>query len=429
MKGVLKLILPLIGAIYLLVTININFGKNKWQDVLESDAWGYYAYLPAVFIYHDLNFNFYEKVVDGGYFESRLKYEYRIFKNGNYGNKYFCGTAICVAPFFIGAHFISKVQHLPLDGYNRMYILSVCMAAIFYVLLGLYFLKRLLQFYTQKPEVLITVMLAVAFGTQVFYYGIGEPGMSHVYSFCFVNLFLWKMKSYLQSFNMQPLFWAAFALGVIFLIRPFNGLIVFAIPLLATSWNVFKNGFLNLFQHKLKLIGIVLLFLAIASVQSLIYYLQMGLFWVDSYPGESFDFSNPHIFKLLFSFKKGLFVYTPLFLLAHLALYKQFKHNAWFFYTYIGFFIFLAYIMSSWWIWYYGGGFSLRTYIDYFGVFSILLTMLLNDSKYKKVMFSSVFLLIVWCQIQTYQYRYFVIHWSEMNKEKYFDSVKQIFKL
>jgi hypothetical protein len=34
-------------------------------------------------------------------------------------------------------------------------------------------------------------------------------------------------------------------------------------------------------------------------------------------------------------------------------------------------------------------------------------------------------LFVVLCQIQTYQYRYFIIHWSEMNQEKYIDSIKQ----
>lgn len=37
---------------------------NPWDRMISSDGKGYYAYLPAVFIYHDLNFGFipqYEK--------------------------------------------------------------------------------------------------------------------------------------------------------------------------------------------------------------------------------------------------------------------------------------------------------------------------------------------------------------------------------
>jgi len=36
-------------------------------------------------------------------------------------------------------------------------------------------------------------------------------------------------------------------------------------------------------------------------------------------------------------------------------------------------------------------------------------------------MIGLVFLLIVFCQIQTYQYRYGYLHWQDMNKELYWD--------
>jgi hypothetical protein len=155
MKKAINICLVLIAAVYLLVSINVNFGKNKWQDVLESDAWGYYAYLPAVFIYHDLNFNFYEQVMHQGYFEERLAYEYRVGNDGKIANKYFCGTALAISPFFIGAHFISKIMGYSQDGYQRIYILSVNIAAVFYAVLGLFFLSRLLLFYTNKPQTVI----------------------------------------------------------------------------------------------------------------------------------------------------------------------------------------------------------------------------------------------------------------------------------
>jgi len=51
-----------IALILLIVTTNITWGKNDWKGALESDAKGYYAYLPAVFIYYDLNFSFLEEV-------------------------------------------------------------------------------------------------------------------------------------------------------------------------------------------------------------------------------------------------------------------------------------------------------------------------------------------------------------------------------
>ncbi|HRG58369.1 MAG TPA: hypothetical protein PK323_05380 [Bacteroidia bacterium] len=431
MKNIINIVLSLIFASYLLVSININFGKNKWQDVLESDAWGYYAYLPAVFVYQDLHFTFYEKIMHGGYFEERLAYEYRVGNDGKVANKYFCGTAVAISPFYIIAHIISPFFGYSNDGYNRIYILSVNIAAVFYTVLGLFFLSKLLSQYTKNVLHVILVIITVAFGTQLFYYSFGEPGMSHVYSFCFVNLFLWKMKSWFADIEQDKrganLFCAAFALGMIFLIRPFNILILLALPFIAGSFNILKNKIMELFKQKYVLMISVSIFVITAGIQLLIYFIQTGNLWVDSYPGENFNFLNPHFTEVLFSFKKGLFIYTPLFLVAQAGVYFLFKSNKFMFVAYLLFFTVLTYVLSCWWIWYYGGSFSMRPYIEYFGLFTILLIVLLENFKQKRLLILVMLLIVVLCQIQTYQYRYFVIHWSEMDKAKYLESLQHIF--
>jgi hypothetical protein len=424
MKQSVNICLSVVAIIYLVVSININFGKNKWQDVLESDAWGYYAYLPAVFVYHDLNFGFYDKIMHEGYFESRLAYEYRVGKEGRQANKYFCGTALAISPFYVVAHYISGMLGYPQDGYNRIYILSVNLAAVFYAVLGLFFLFKLLLFYSNKRSHIIMVLLAIAFGTQLFYYSIGEPGMSHVYSFCFINLFLWKIKNWFERKGKFDLFMASFALGIVFLIRPFNILIFMLIPFISGDWSNLKSGFYAYFKGIKLVFTSLLIFVSIACIQSIFYYLQTGLIWIDSYPGEDFNFLKPHVLEILFSFKKGLFIYTPLVLLAQLAIFYLWKQSRFMVLSYLLFFIFLTYILSSWWIWYYGGSFSLRAYIEYFGVFGILLVLLLSQVKNSHLVSVLIVLFVVLCQIQTYQYRYFIIHWSEMNQEKYIDSVK-----
>ena len=429
MKQIVNICLTIVAAVYLLVSINVNFGKNKWQDVLESDAWGYYAYLPAVFIYHDLHFNFYQKIMHEGYFEERLAYEYRVGNDGKVANKYFCGTALVSSPFYLGAHFISAMLGHPKDGYSRIYILSINVAAIFYSVLGLFFLSKLLHYYSGNQAHIAIVLLAMAFGTQLFYYSFGEPGMSHVYSFCFVNLFLWKIKKWYENRGENDLLIAAFALGIVFLIRPFNILIVMLIPFMASFWDSFKQGVFAYFSNIKLVLASLFIFVLIAGIQSLIYYLQTGHLWVDTYPGEDFNFYQPHMLQILFSFRKGLFIYTPLVLLAQLAIYYLWKQNKYMLTSYLLFFLILTFTLSSWWIWYYGGSFSLRAYIEYFGLFAIMLVLLLKSKRFFRLNLVVILLLVVLCQIQTYQYRYFVIHWSEMNQEKYFDSLKQIFSI
>ena len=92
----------------------------------------------------------------------------------------------------------------------------------------------------------------------------------------------------------------------------------------------------------------------------------------------------------------------------------------------------ITYVFSSWWNWYYGGSFSSRVYVEFIPVFMILLAAALHGiaGKYRKGAFVAlIVLLTILCQVQTYQYRYYQIHWSEMTREKYWEVFLRIDKL
>ena len=62
----------------------------------------------------------------------------------------------------------------------------------------------------------------------------------------------------------------------------------------------------------------------------------------------------------------------------------------------------------------------------------ILLALALNSARQKYLKTTFIVLIImltVLCQVQTYQYRYNQIHWSDMSKEKYWDVFLRIDKL
>ena len=87
----------------------------------------------------------------------------------------------------------------------------------------------------------------------------------------------------------------------------------------------------------------------------------------------------------------------------------------------MGFFIFLTYILSSWFSWYYGASYGLRAYIDYFTLFFIPFAVFLNESgRFLKGSVIALSILTVPLNvIQTYQYRHYILHNSGMNMEKY----------
>ena len=122
----------------LIVTSNLNWGKKTWVGIIESDGKGYYAYLPAIFIYNDLNFGFFDEIEKEKYFDENLYYDYRSWAHGNVINKYYCGTALAESPFFLVAHSLAHLFDLDADGYSKIYPVLISIAALFYLFVGLF---------------------------------------------------------------------------------------------------------------------------------------------------------------------------------------------------------------------------------------------------------------------------------------------------
>ena len=72
-----KLFILITGLVMTLVSNNFNWTKESWKHILEADAKGYYAYLPATFIYHDLNFGFFDEIEKEKYYNPNTYYYYR----------------------------------------------------------------------------------------------------------------------------------------------------------------------------------------------------------------------------------------------------------------------------------------------------------------------------------------------------------------
>jgi hypothetical protein len=398
----------------------MHWGKDNWKGILESDAKGYYAYLPAVFVYGDLNFSFLEEIEEK-YPAPHIDYDYRAMTNEGVINKYYAGTALSQLPFYLIADSLTSLIDGERDGYSKWYRISVNWAALFYLFLGLFYLRKSLLLWNVPDWAVALLLFATLFGTNLFVYSVVEPGMSHVFSFGWVSLLIYHFGKFQKKPSSARLVFMALILGVIVLIRPINLLLIFALPFLATN----AESLLSFFHFGFKRIAIVLIpFLAVVSIQLIIYKISTGSFWVYSYDLETFDFSSPHFFDILFSYKKGLFLYTPLYLLCFLGLVPLWKNNRFRFWSWIGFFVLITYVFSSWWMWFYGGSFSARPYVEYLPLFILLLGVALRDLKSKKTKIAistAIFLLIVLCQIQSYQYRYYIIHYSEMTKEKYWD--------
>jgi len=423
-----KAAIPFIALIATWYASNTQWGKDHWKDIIEVDGKGYYAYLPAIFIYHDLNFGFYDSI-EKKYYNPYTYYEFRTAHNGKLIDKYFAGVAIAEFPFFACAHLIAKITGQPDDGYSKLYPVFINIGAIVYLLTGLIYIRRLLRSYKVKETIIAFILCTIAFGTNLFLYTVCEPGMSHVYSFAFISMFAWYSKKYFTGRQKRDLFYCALLAGLIILVRPVNGIILLALPFIAGSREKFIAGMKAMREQKTTSILTVLTACGIVSIQLIIYKIQCGDFFVYSYGEEKFNWAHPNFINFLFSYKKGFFVYTPVAFISLGGFIYLWRKNRFEFYSLIIFCTLLIYVLSSWCNWWYGGSFGTRVLIDYYVFPALLLafTYQLFESKIKLIFLSSLIVLfMILCQVQTYQYRYYIIHWENMTKEKYWDVFLQL---
>lgn len=427
-----KTTLLFIMVVMFLVSSNLNWTRDNWKKIIEVDAKGYYAYLPAIFIYQDLNFGFYDQLEGDKYYDKDLYYDYRYRVGDKFVNRYFCGTAIAQLPFFLVAHILSLGLGLDADGYSKIYPIMIHIGALFYLFLGLWYLRLSMSGYQINENSQSWVLLATVFGTNLFYYAAVEPGMSHVYSFGLLSMFFYYTQLYFDRLCPNYILLLSALLGGVILIRPVNGLVVCSLPMAARTFEKLKKGISIAFKDYNYLLGGIMICLGIISIQGVIYKLSTGSFWVYSYGDAKFNWTSPQIMAILLSYKKGLFLYTPMYLLAFVGVYYLWKKYPFAAYTWIVFFAVITYVFSCWFMWYYGGSFSSRVYIEYLPFFMLLLAIALQNASYRVVKWGLkglIFGFIILCQIQTYQYRYYQIHWEDMTKERYWDVFLRIDKI
>ena len=84
--------------------------KTQAEATISYDVSGYYMYLPAVFIYHDLKNFSYKKTVLAKYKPTPNNNQAFQHESGNFVMKYSMGQAISFSPFFFVAHLWASVS-------------------------------------------------------------------------------------------------------------------------------------------------------------------------------------------------------------------------------------------------------------------------------------------------------------------------------
>lgn len=397
-------------AIQALFTLLIKPPKEK---VLVSDAVHYHSWLTSAFIEKDLSLNFLKP--DSSY---DIQYAHKVTEDGKAVFKMPPGVALLQMPFFIAGHAIALATNQLADGYSNIYQLAIRLAGIFYFILSLIFLRRYLR--KRFDEAVVNLTLAiVSIGSNLYYYAFMESGMSHVYTFSLFSILIWLFDK--EKIRFQDALLIGTIAGMLFLVRNSNAILLLYFPLLQYVGKSVKSDFF--LQPRLILIAAIPS-LALVSVQLAYLHWATNHWMISAYFGERFFWSQPEVFKFLFSFRKGWFVYSPLMLLVLPGLWFMFRKREGETLPIVITLVLSLYVFSAWWCWWYGGSFGMRAMIDLYAILSIPLAHCLQWIVQQRKMIRTVCISILGLAVmfnisQTYQYQIAVIHWDGMTATLY----------
>jgi hypothetical protein len=407
-----------IHAIALLALYCIfNLSTWKRSAVIETDGLSYYAYLPAAFIYHDLSLGFLSNPHPPPVSMWPLKTE-----SGKLVIKTSMGMAVFYAPFFFAAQLFAPAFHDAATGYTPVYHFFLSFTSLLYFYLGLFVLRRILMRYFSDGVTALAIV-AIALGTNMFYYVSVETLSAHPTAFFLITLFLYytiRWHEHHKTFHVLAL---GICMGLLILVRPTHILV----SLLFLFYEVRD---LKTFQDKLRLLlanvrvlSLIPILVILIFIPQLLYWkMQTGHYLFNSYIGETFYFSKPHILAAWFSYRKGWLVYTPVMCFFFAGLWVMPERLKFWRLSILLFFCLSTYMLFCWWCWWYGGSFGMRTYIDYYGLFALPLAAFLEWSLSGRFRYSFGILtsiLILLNLFQTYQYKRGVIHYDSMSRAKY----------
>jgi hypothetical protein len=420
---------------FILLAVALVWGRfllPRWLtfnslSILSWDVFGYYLYLPATFIYHDLgirDFSWLQKLLDT-YNPTIGFYQAYMGPAGMYVMKYPMGMSILYSPFFFMGHLYAHLFHYPADGLSLPYEISIAFGSVFYGLAGIYFLRKILLAYFTDGVSAITMVLIVL-GTNYFQLTAYDGAMAHTYLFSLYALITWLTIRWHDRPSWKSAIPLGLLLGLCTLVRP-TSVVMVLVPLLwlpsgDSAWKMK----LELFRNNIsQIVAVVVLFFAVSFLQLLYWKLHSGKWVYYSYvEGEKLQWIARHLVNVLVSYRKGWFIYTPMMLFIIPGFIILWKKNRSLFQPVFIFFAVNLLLVSSWTGWWYSGSFGMRALMESYVLVAIPLAAWvawLGECKtLLRIALSAVmFFFILLNLFQTWQYMNFILEPSRITRAFY----------
>lgn len=407
--------------------LNPKNSYHFFSREITFDMVSYYLYLPLTIIQGDIGIHDFS-YIDGimkNYQPSPSFYQAYRLENGNFIMNYTCGFALLYLPFFLIGHLWAWLADFPMDGFSFPYQFSIAHGAFLMVLPGVYFLRKVLLEYVSDRIAGITLLI-LTLSTNYFHETFNDYIQPHAVLFTAYALLLWLV----IKWHKQPSYSTSLALGALMawmiLARP-SEILCLIIPLL---WNVCNRETL---LAKWKLLSsnyrhLLLMLLAgflIGLPQMLYWKLVAGKFLFYSYgQTEGFDFDGRYIWKVLFSFKKSWFIYTPVIVIPLAGVFLMRRFNRSLQWPVLVFILSNFYLLASWAAWWNGGSFGMRYFVESYAVLALPWAYINRQVFQMNKLLQSIYILVIAActfinLFQTWQYVNWIIPPDRMTKEYY----------
>lgn len=419
------------GGVILVIALIILFrifyiGEYRNDKYIwGGDTMHYYAYLPALLVYNDLKLDFVK--------EDGEKFQHQFWPvtapNGNFVIMTTMGMSMMYAPFVIPFHYFLELTGQEALGFSSPYKLALLLSSLFYVVLGLILLRKLLKPHFSEMAIALTLLCTVL-ATNFFFYATREAAFSHVYSFFLIVWLAYNSSNFYKKPGVGKAILIGISAGLIALVRPTNMVAFMLIPLwgIGSLNDLKERGKLLLHQWKHILI-FIFAFLLICTPQVLYWKITAGQFFFNGYgDGGRFFFGNPQFANILFSYRKGWLLYTPVMVVALVGFIPLYRTQPKLFVPIFFYFAINTYVLASWWLWWYGGSYGNRAFIDMYGLLAFPMAAsfhyLLSKKNWKiKIATFIIAAVFLWHNVfQLRQYYSGAIHYVSMTKEAYWES-------
>ncbi len=380
------------------------------------DTLGYYLPLVSTFIHEDPLLTDKTWLVDLNEREQLTGTLYQVTTSPQGKDMYFFffGWSYCYAPFFAIGHCIAESTGFAADGFSLPYTMAIMWGGLVYLAIALWYWRKVLMLYFDDQTVAISIFF-IALGTNFVNHTSTDNLSTINLLLMFMAVLIWHTIRWYDNGRGVHLVGILVAWMMMTLIKPSETLVCL-IPLL---WDVrfreprsLLTAFRRAFQRPLALAlgcGLVVMLL----LPQVSYWHSMTGRWIfDSYqnPGVGLDWTAPHIFEVLFSFRKGWMIYTPMmaFALAGWIFFFR-KHRQMAAVLGVCFLVFF-YVVASWSEWWYGGGFSQRTLIPSYILLSFgmaaFIGQLRQSGKWLRIIgFATMWCLLLLNQFQWWQFK------------------------